>query len=435
MVCLCASKLFHRDGNVCSADLGVSPIFTHRPDSAVLSILFEEQMHDFIEYQAQRKGGLVPNCRLHGVKKKQGGVPGTEHWYEFKEIQEIIETNTMRLSSQQREIMDSFASQSVAHIVGKENFHSNPLYFIQLAKIDHVYPFTNCVATRRFGKSKVMSLFAAVCALAAPNVRITIFSTGLRASVQLLDDTKAYMAGYPNAARYMTMNNSRILQLTYSPKDVRRIQSLAGGIAGNKGVGGSILILEELTQIKIEYYFEVILPLMTVDLTTILAITTPKGEDNAHTREFLRQKSNKEKIFNILEFSLVCDECKKNGESIECQHNMHKLPPWKSHLRQRLLKILMADVPRMYEQEGLGAPGEYTDRCFTFESIESIRANTPITKPDSLQNKIFLAIDLTGGRQSNFAIASLRVLSDSHFVVSRFDRRCNRKPRQHTQRH
>ena len=418
MLCDCQAKLHHSDGNDCGRDIGVAPIFPHREDSAVLSVLFEEQMTDFIGYQEKRKGGLVPNHLLPAMKKKQAGMPGSEHWFEFFEILEVIEAATMRLSAQQREIMMNFASQSIAHIVGKENFQANPLYFIQLAKIDHIYPFTNCVATRRFGKSKVMSLFAGVCALAAPNVRLTIFSTGLRASVQLLDDTKAYLSGYPDAMRYVSVNNSRNLEFNFGCGDVRRIQSLAGGIKGNKGVGGSILILEELTQIPIEYYFEVILPLMTVDLTTILAITTPKGEDNAHTREFLRQKNSKEKIFNVLEFSLVCEDCKKKGVSIDCQHFMHKLPPWKSHLRQRLLKILMADVPRMYEQEGLGNPGEFTDRCFTQIQTQNIVTNPRIETQNSMGNKIFLSIDLTGGRQSNFAILSLRVLQDSRFAVS-----------------
>ena len=432
MVCSCRAKLFHRDGSSCPKEHDSVRLFQQRIDSTILSVIFEEQMHDFIDYQAKRKKRLVPNYRMNSAKKKQSEVAGAEHWFEFKEILEIIESNTSRLSSQQREIMDSFAAQSVAHIVGHENFQANPLYFTELAHITHVYPFTNCVATRRFGKSKVMSLFAAVCVLAAPSVRITIFSTGLRASVALLDDTKAYLAGYPPAKKFITMNNTRMLELTMGPRDIRRVQGLAGGISGNKGVGGKILILEELTQIKMDYYMEVILPLITVALTTILAITTPKGEDNAHTREFLRQKNNKDKIFNILEFSLVCDRCKERGESIECQHNMHKLPPWKSQLRQRLLKKLMSDVPKMYEQEGLGNPGEYTDRCFTAANIEAIATNPPVTSHNTLQHKLFLSIDLTGGRQSNFAIASFRILTDSRVVVSRAEQRQCRTPRRRT---
>lgn len=385
----------------------------------MFSSLFDEQLKNFEELQARGTRG-VRSARERRLQQKRAHTqPGAENWFEFWEILEVIEERTSPLSIQQRDIIRNFASQCVAHIVGLENFQANPLFFIQLAGATHMFPYTNCVATRRFGKSKVMSLFAALLILVAPSVRVTIFSVGLSASAALLADTKLYLEAWGVKKDTLIICNTKHIQMRFGPGDVRNIHSRAGGIAHNKGTGGGVIILEELAQIPMAFYYEVILPLLTVMWTVILAITTPKGEDNEHTREFLRQKDSNEKIYNIVEYTLVCDACKKAGIAVECQHNTHNLPPWKSELAQRQLKILMADVPKWYEQEGLGVAGEYTDRCFTRESIAAIFTRPRVEKKQTWHNKIFMSIDLTGGRSSNFGIVTFRILPDSHFSVGR----------------
>jgi hypothetical protein len=58
-----------------------------------------------------------------------------------------------------------------------------------------------------------------------------------------------------------------------------------------------------------------------------------KGDGDAHTRELLGQRDSDERIYNIVEYSLVCDDCKKEGVVVGCQHGAHSVPPWNCELR------------------------------------------------------------------------------------------------------
>ena len=320
--------------------------------------------------------------------------------------------------------MREFAAQCIAHIVGLENFKRNSVYFLSLAEVSHLFPYTNCVATRRFGKSRVMSLFAGLCLLIAPSVRISIFSTGLRASTALLTDTKMYLDGYAGARKNMVVDNARKIRMDFGGSDKREILSLSKGVGSNKGVGGGIIIIDELTQMSLQLYYEVIVPLMIVEFTVILSITTPKGEESAYTRELLRQKESKEKIYNILEFSLACKDCVSQGIAVQCEHMDHLQPAWKSKERQRLLKICMEDVPHLYEQEGMGNPGTRTNRCFPDKMLELFFNNPNTNANGFMQDKLFISIDLTGGRSSNFAATAFRVDKECVLQVSSYTRAC-----------
>jgi hypothetical protein len=275
-------------------------------------------------------------------------VPGAERWFEFKRIQEVIERSTVQLTEQQRSIMDSYAAQSVAHIVGHDNFMANPQYFTQLAGASHIYPFTNCAIPRRVGRCAVISLFAAVCALVAPNVRIVILCHGVRATDALLEETKGRISAYPPAEKFVTANNARKLELTMAPEDIRRVCFFAGGVPPTARVGMGILVVDDLAAVDLAYYMESILPLATCPRTTILSMSVLNGND-AHAAEFLRQKNDTNKIFNVLEYSVPCKECKLSEEGAECQH--FETSSWKSEARQRLLEHLAADVPTMHAQQ------------------------------------------------------------------------------------
>jgi hypothetical protein len=382
----------------------------------MLNVL-KEQLEHLIEEQNNRKVVLLPHYERTKRARVESGPPGTANWYRFWDLLEIIEQSTSPLSLQQRVIMREFASQCVAHLVGLENFKKNTVYFLSLATVSHLFPFTNCVATRRFGKSRVMSLFAGLCLLIAPAVRISIFSTGLRASTALLTDTKMYLDGYPEARRRVVADNARKIRMDFGGTDKREILSLSKGVGSNKGVGGGIIIIDELTQMSLQLYYEVIVPLMIVEFTVILSITTPKGEESAYTRELLRQKESKEKIYNILEFSLACKDCVAQGIAVHCEHMDHLQPAWKSKERQRLLQICMEDVPHLYEQEGMGIPGSKTNRCFPDKMLDRFFQNPTTNTNGFMQNKLFMSIDLTGGRSSDFAVTAFGIDKECMFQV------------------
>jgi hypothetical protein len=120
------------------------------------------------------------------------------------------------------------------------------------------------------------------------------------------------------------------------------------------GVDFDIGVMEEFTRCDPEVWQEVVVPILGVNNTSILAISTPLGEDNWYTSLLTRKNETGDALFNVKQFTLVCDDCKKAGVSENCQHRMDLLPPWKSQTRQKLVKFLLNDSTNMYLSEAMG---------------------------------------------------------------------------------
>jgi hypothetical protein len=60
-----------------------------------------------------------------------------------------------------------------------------------------------------------------------------------------------------------------------SPSDLRRLFSFPSSVAGLKGVGAKIVILEEASRLDEAMFQEVIIPLLGVKDTTLIGISTP----------------------------------------------------------------------------------------------------------------------------------------------------------------
>jgi hypothetical protein len=110
-------------------------------------------------------------------------------------------------------------------------------------------------------------------------------------------------------------------------------------ISTTKGTGGDIIILEEAAYVDPGFFYETVAPLMTIDTTCFLAISTLTSEINFYTTLMRkRDKSTGLPIFTILQIQLACDACKDAGKATECVHLLHLVPRWQSGERHRRLK-------------------------------------------------------------------------------------------------
>ena len=110
-------------------------------------------------------------------------------------------------------------------------------------------------------------------------------------------------------------------------------------VGTTKGTGGDIIILEEAAYVDPGFFYETVAPLMTIERTCFLAISTLRDEINFYTRLMrMRERDTGQPIFTILQIQLACDKCKEEGKGSDCVHLLHLVPRWQSGERHRRLK-------------------------------------------------------------------------------------------------
>lgn len=120
----------------------------------------------------------------------------------------------------------------------------------------------------------------------------------------------------------------------------------------------------------------------------------------------------------MIQYSLVCDECKKKGIATECQHKINLLPPWKSESRQRLVKFLLGNSQDMFLTEAMGEVASSKSRCFTEDVVNDVFLHPLSVQPAMHKTfTVFIAIDPTSGVRSELAVVSMFYDSDKRLVV------------------
>lgn len=153
-------------------------------------------------------------------------------------------------------------------------------------------------------------------------------------------------------------------------------------------------------------FYEVVVPLMELDETALICISTIKDGDNFYSKLLnLKDQSTGKDFFKKYTFVLGCARCRALGKASECTHNMHDLPPWQSGRKHARIREMMADQKELLEQETMGIMQNKNKRAFAPELVNRLLGNDRFqaARPPS---EIFLTIDPNGGGDSDFALVS-----------------------------
>lgn len=354
-----------------------------------------------------------------------GTAEGVRRLRHFWDNVKAIEATYLTLSKQQRHIIEEFVRSCVIKIVGQNNFERNPPFFMrEVAK--HTQECLSIVITpRRFGKTTATAIFVAAVLLTVPQVVVAIFSTGRRASALLLAKIHQIVNGVPGERRIVACNQETLKIRGSGAGDIRTCNSYPSNLNTLKGVGCDIAIMEEFTRCDPAVWQEVVVPLLGVNGTAVVAISTPLGEDNWYTGLIQKKTEDGERLFNVVQYSLVCDACRKKGIATECQHKIELLPPWKSESRQRLVKFLLSDSQDLYLTEAMGEISSSKSRCFTEDMVDwwILRPIHNLPTLGSLST-VYIAVDPTSGIRSELAVVSMYFDSSRRLVVREQVRIC-----------
>jgi hypothetical protein len=176
---------------------------------------------------------------------------------------------------------------------------------------------------------------------------------------------------------------------------------------GLRGTGAHGITLEEAAFINPAMFFGTIVPLMGMDNTVVIGISSPDDEFNYFSKLLeLKRPDQKTPLFLTIQITQACEACQKERKL--CRHNEALLPPWRTAERQAMIAQIMKADPLLFEREMLGLVRS-SDSMFVFDPklIDefNLAPRHHFSQPPSI---VWVAIDPSGGGAlSNYAILSM----------------------------
>lgn len=268
-----------------------------------------------------------------------------------------------------------------------------------------------CLTPRRFGKTTAVAMFVAAYFLSVEKCALCIFSTGKRASDGMLDKIHEFVKlidedlGTDHDSK-CKRKGEFLYYYGEGTNDVRKVASYPSGSDKLRGVGGDLILLEEAAFMPIKMFHEVIVPLLELETTALICISTPQDSSNFYSMMFEMVDAAGEKLFNQIQVSMVCDDCKLGPHPEKCTHMKHLLPKWKSGGKQDMVRQIYGDNAKDMLRESMGVTTN--DNCALFQD-EWIKQFTDrsLYAPGSTPRVVFVACDPNGGGSSQMAIVSL----------------------------
>lgn len=159
-----------------------------------------------------------------------------------------------------------------------------------------------------------------------------------------------------------------------------------------------------------------VVPLLGIDNTALLAISTPDDEDNYYSDLMTKRHPRTGlPLFLVLRIQQSCTKCVK-AQVKKCIHQRDLLPSFKSKRRQELVEFLLENDEVANQRENMGMVA--SDREFVFDEVSRIafkdRARFHFTDP---VRWIFVGMDPSAGGKSEHTL-SAQTKEKGHTVVS-----------------
>lgn len=102
--------------------------------------------------------------------------------------------------------------------------------------------------------------------------------------------------------------------------DIRKVHSYPSCAKTLRGTGGDVIYLEEAAFMALDVFFEVVVPLLEMETTALIAISTPLDGLNFYSEMFELKGADGKPLFNTLRVGLSCQKCQDEGKAESCTH-------------------------------------------------------------------------------------------------------------------
>lgn len=362
--------------------------------SSTLSIL--EEIDENVESNwFSRKCKILDNVILELAKFDKGVSLGSETYIRFKYQAQI---HIRVLASMIPTIFGNAASLYAPELRARYGFED-------LDTMAHAI-----MMSRRMGKTVTMVMIVAALMIHVPNFVCSVIANSFRAAQLFTDQVASVLRALGYDKHEPT--NQKSVGLLFPNGDQRICWALPGkSTDALRGLGPNLLILEEAAFVIEATIKAVVVPVMIVNKTCVVAISTLSPDANNFFNRSI--KRNLLKVFSV---ELICDKCKlKKDKKMEaCVHREDLRPPWHTIKLDARIRELMND-DEIFERETLGIiPGDAGDTHLFPETIVDRFMNSPRIPMNRPTRQIFIIVDPEGGtagimpgRETHFAAVSM----------------------------
>lgn len=167
-----------------------------------------------------------------------------------------------------------------------------------------------------------------------------------------------------------------------------------------------------------EEIFEMVCaPLLGVEGTRMLAISTPDGSGNYYSLLFQKRRPDGTRLCKTVEIGLSCDDCRLSGRQADCTHVLWLLPSWKSFAGHELQRALVRES--VFRQEAGGEIINSQRFAFLRSDIAALFAKPRVTICGPDRGMVFIAVDPSGGGSGKSECAMIAGVLDQrrNFIV------------------
>ena len=187
------------------------------------------------------------------------------------------------------------------------------------------------------------------------------------------------------------------------------------GNVGLRGCTADLVVMEEAAHLKPALFENVVVPLMTVEHTGMIAITSPGDEQNYVSVILELKKPDGRPLFKIIRIGMMCNMCLNAGME-KCGHELKRMPAWKSENRHDLVRSVLGKNKEAMKREAEGLI--VSNRVYLFGKRDMIAWSERVPYLFHYDVQIIeIGIDPSGGgSMSDYSIVS-KCIEDGEDVV------------------
>ncbi len=330
-----------------------------------------------------------------------------------------------RRTELQKVMHDKLIASLCPHLFGDEWIVSSQ-YIMEKLKLKYTKRRMLFACTRRQGKTEGVAMWLATVLRRMPfYTRIVVFGRDQFVSQQLLEAVRKYAVQLDGNERdWHTVQVANHSTLRYSRKgrtDPMANELVAMPGTSGRGVGGQVVVCDEMGFMNIKLIHDTIAALLQVRNTQFIGISSNDVDERNYFNELLRatHPKTKEPLFDVTYIVRLCEECKLAGNT-QCNHLD---VPQADHIdpeANEAIKAMMRSDPKKFEAEIFGLTTARQMRLYDQKLIEVLEISRPL-KLSIRPFFVFSLLDVSGGgsqSKSKSAVVTVAYQRTGEYLVS-----------------